>query len=168
MQPTEAPKFIPQIESRIRWLKSLEEPSARRYFKTFFKAHDQTAGAMLRAAFYLIAARAGVGKTAYLFSLAYLQAMAGIKVYFCNLEMSVEQMWNRLACLRDPDLTLRELNEGERTSERLSISKDWRSSLKNSRRFFSKAPTSQRCSPRPARKSRNRRIRFSVSITSAC
>lgn len=123
MQPAEAPKFIPQIESRARWLKSLEEPSAQRYFKTFFKAHDQTAGAMLRAAFYLIAARAGVGKTAYLFSLACLQAMAGIRVYFCNLEMSVEQMWNRLACLRDPDLTLRELNEGERTSERIEYFK---------------------------------------------
>jgi replicative DNA helicase len=71
---------------------------------------------MLRGALYLIAARAGIGKTALLFSLAYRQALAGMKVCFCNLEMSVEQMWNRLACLHDSDLTLHELNEGERTA----------------------------------------------------
>ena len=43
-----------------------------------------------------------------------------MRVFFCNLEMGVEQMWNRLACLHDSDLTLRELNEGELTIERVS------------------------------------------------
>lgn len=50
-----------------------------------------------------------------------LQAQAGINVFFCNLEMCVEQMWNRLACLHDADLTLRELNECELTPERVSF-----------------------------------------------
>jgi replicative DNA helicase len=119
-QPNPPAAFIAQAESRIRWLKSLQERDGRRYFRSGFKAHDQSAGALLRGALYLIAARAGVGKTALLFALAYRQALAGMKVCFCNLEMNVEQMWHRLACLRDPDLTLRELNEGERTDDRLS------------------------------------------------
>jgi replicative DNA helicase len=120
MPDSAPPAFIPQQESRVRWLKSLEERDLRRYFRTAFKAHDRTIGALLRGAFYLIAARAGVGKTAFLFALAYRQALSGVKVHFCNLEMPVEQMWNRLACLHDPDLTLRELNEGERTPERVA------------------------------------------------
>jgi replicative DNA helicase len=119
-QPNPPPAFITRSESRIRFLKSLEQRDIRRYFRTGFKQHDQAAGALLRGSLYFIAARAGIGKTAFLFALAYLQALAGIKVCFCNLEMSVEQMWYRLACLHDPDLTLRELNEGERTDERVS------------------------------------------------
>jgi replicative DNA helicase len=120
MQPTKPPGFIRQSESRVRWLKSLEQRDARRYFKSGFKKHDQTVGALLRGALYLVAARAGVGKTAYLFSLAYRQVRVGVQVFFCNLEMCVEQMWNRLACLHDSDLTLRELNEGEMTPERVA------------------------------------------------
>src|SRR5215470_5339182 len=120
MQQSDSPKFITQDEARVRWLKSLEERDGRRYFKSGFKTHDQSAGALLRGAMYLVAARAGVGKTAFLFSLAYRQALAGIQTFFCNLEMNVEQMWHRLACLYDADLTLQELNEGERTPERVS------------------------------------------------
>jgi replicative DNA helicase len=115
----ESPKFISQEQARARWLKSLEQRDGKRYFKSGFTKHDQTAGALLRGAFYLVAARAGIGKTAYLFSLAYRQVKAGVRVHFCNLEMSVEQMWNRLACLHESDLTLRELNEGELTPERV-------------------------------------------------
>ncbi len=118
-QQSEGPKFIPQSESRIRWLKSLEQRDGKRYFKSGFTKHDQIVGALLRGAFYLVAARAGVGKTAYLFSLAYRLVKMGVRVFFCNLEMSVEQMWNRLACLHDSDLTLRELNEGELTPQRV-------------------------------------------------
>jgi replicative DNA helicase len=117
---TETPKFVKQPESRVRWLKSLEQRDACRYFRSGFRKHDQTVGALLRGALYLVAARAGVGKTAYLFSLAYLQVRLGVQVFFCNLEMSVEQMWNRLACLHDADLTLRELNEGEMTADRVA------------------------------------------------
>jgi replicative DNA helicase len=119
MQQIKPPAFIPPTESRIRWLKSLEQRDARRYFKSGFTKHDRTVGALLRGALYLVAARAGIGKTAYLFSLAYRQILAGVSVYFCNLEMNVEQMWNRLASLHDADLTLRELNEGELTPERV-------------------------------------------------
>lgn len=118
MQQTNPPAFISQTESRARWLKSLEQRDARRYFKSGFKKHDLAVGALLRGALYLIAARAGVGKTAFMFSFAYRQIRTGVRVYFCNLEMSVEQMWNRLACLHDADLTLRELNEGDTTPER--------------------------------------------------
>jgi len=118
MQTPESPKFINQDEARIRWLKSLETRDHRRYFKSGFKAHEQSVGAFLRGSFNLFAARPGVGKTAFLFALAYRQVLAGVKAYFCNLEMGVEQMWNRLACLHDESLTLRELNEGEITNDR--------------------------------------------------
>jgi replicative DNA helicase len=114
------PKFIQPEEARIRWLKSLDGRDTRRYFRSGFEKHDLTVGALLRGAFYLIAARAGVGKTALLFALAYRQIRADVKAFYCNLEMGVEQMWNRLACLHDPDLTLRELNEGEMTPERIA------------------------------------------------
>ena len=120
MDSKQTPKFIQPTESRLRWLESLNQRDDRRYFKTGIKKHDLTVGAMLRGALYLIAARAGVGKTALLFSLAYCQTVAGVKTFFCNLEMSVEQMWNRLACLHDSSLELRELNEGERTAERMA------------------------------------------------
>ena len=101
---TESPKFITQDEARTRWLKSLEARDQRRYFKSGFKAHEQSVGAFLRGSFNLFAARPGVGKTAFLFALAYRQVLAGVKTYFCNLEMGVEQMWNRLACLHDESL----------------------------------------------------------------
>jgi replicative DNA helicase len=117
-QTPESPKFINQDEARIRWLKSLEARDSRRYFKSGFKAHEQSIGAFLRGSFNLFAARPGVGKTTFLFALAYRQVLAGVKAYFCNLEMGVEQMWNRLACLHDESLTLRELNEGEITNDR--------------------------------------------------
>src|SRR5688572_25703698 len=76
-QPNPPPAFIPRNESRIRFLKSLEQRDVRRYFRTGLNRHDQTAGALLRGALYFIAARAGIGKTAFLFKLAYLQAVAG-------------------------------------------------------------------------------------------
>jgi replicative DNA helicase len=118
VQHSNSPAFIPPAESRARWLKSLEQQDGRRYFKSGFKKHDLAVGALLRGALYLVAARAGVGKTAFMFSLAYRQILSGVRVYFCNLEMSVEQMWNRLACLHAPDLILRDLNEGDTTPER--------------------------------------------------
>jgi replicative DNA helicase len=118
-KPNDRPRFITSAEARVRWEKSLEQQDSRRYFKSGFKKHDQTVGALLRGALYLVAARAGIGKTAYLFGLAYRQVRAAVRVHFCNLEMSVEQMWNRLACLHDPALTLRELNEGDMTPERV-------------------------------------------------
>jgi len=114
----ESPKFVTQAEARIRWLKSLEARDQRRYFKSGFKAHELSIGAFLRGSFNLFAARPAVGKTAFLFALAYRQVLAGVSAYFCNLEMGVEQMWNRLACLHDESLTLRELNEGQLTNGR--------------------------------------------------
>src|SRR5215831_6935679 len=116
---TEAFKFVTQDQARVRWLKSLETHDHRRYFKPGFKAHEQSVGAFLRGSFNLFAARPAVGKTAFLFALAYRQVLAGVSAYFCNLEMGVEQMWNRLACLHDESLTLRELNEGNLTNERV-------------------------------------------------
>ena len=118
--PKQTPAFIEPEQARIRWLKSFESRDTRRYFKSGFKAHDQSVGAFLRGGFDLIAARPGIGKTAFLFALAYRQILAGVKAYYCNLEMSVEQMWNRLACLHDADVTLRELNEGELTEQQVS------------------------------------------------
>jgi replicative DNA helicase len=125
------PKFIEPSDSRARWLKSLDQRDTRRFFKSGFKKHDMIVGALLRGALYLVAARAGVGKTAFLFSFAYRQVRAGVRVYFCNLEMSVEQMWNRLACLHDSELSLRELNEAEMTAERTAYFRSLSQELEN-------------------------------------
>ncbi len=113
-------RFISPEESRIRWLKSLEAAQDRqRFFSSGFKSHNRSAGAFERGCFYLFAARPGVGKTSFLLALAYHLALSGTKAFFLNLEMTVEQMWNRLACLHDKTLTLEELKWGERTPRRI-------------------------------------------------
>jgi hypothetical protein len=117
MEQIKPPAFIPQGESRIRWLKSLQSATVDVIFGRYSNSTIKPP-AHYYAAVFISSRRAGIGKTAFLFSLAYRQALAGLKICFCNLEMSVEAMWHRLACLHDPDLTLRELNEGERTMER--------------------------------------------------
>jgi replicative DNA helicase len=66
-----------------------------------------------------VAARPGVGKTAFLFALAYRQIVRGVKTFYCNLEMPVEQMWNRLGCLHSHDFTLRDLTESELTDRQI-------------------------------------------------
>jgi replicative DNA helicase len=111
--------FITPEQSRIRWLKSLEDRDSRRYFRSGFKTHDLRVGALLRGGLYLVAARPGVGKTAFLFALAYRQIVGGVKAFYCNLEMSVEQMWNRLACLHSHDFILRDLTESELTDRQI-------------------------------------------------
>ena len=108
---TEQFKIITQEEARIRWLKSLEHRDGKKYFSSGFKQHDQVAGRLLRGSQYIVAARPGVGKTAFLVSLARNLALAGTEVIYASLEIPVTRIWNRLACLRNSDLTLRELNE---------------------------------------------------------
>lgn len=78
------------------------------------------AGRLLRGSQYIVAARPGVGKTAFLVSLAYNLARAGIDVIYASLEIPTTRLWNRLACLRDKSLTLRRLNEPD---ENLTIDK---------------------------------------------
>jgi replicative DNA helicase len=110
----EPKKFIDQQESKRRFLEWLQSRQDREpYFKSGFAAHDQTAGAFQRGGLYFFAARPGVGKTAYLFSLAYRQVCAGVFTYFANLEMTVEQMWVRLAALRDKTLTVKKILEDD-------------------------------------------------------
>lgn len=116
----EKPSFIPPEQARVVWLKSLEnQHNQRRFYRSGFKDHDRRAGAFQRGGFYLVAARPGVGKTSLLLSLAYRQIKRGVKAYFANLEMTLSQMWNRLACLDDRTLTLRELLEEDLTPERI-------------------------------------------------
>jgi replicative DNA helicase len=116
------PSFISAEQARIRWLKSLEaQQDRKRFFRSGFKTHDQSAGAFQRGGSYLVAARPGIGKTAFLLSLAYRQARMGVFSYFCNIEMSTEEMWTRLACIHDRTLTLRELLETELSPERIDF-----------------------------------------------
>ena len=111
--------LVDQEEARVRWLKSLEQRDRRRFFPSGFSLHDRVAGMFLRGSQYIVAARPGVGKSAYLVALAYNLARAGIKTIYASLEIPIERIWNRLACLHDPALTLRELNETEPTPERV-------------------------------------------------
>ena len=110
--------LVDQEEARIRWLKSLEQQDRRRFFPSGFSVHDRVAGNFLRGSQYIVAARPGVGKSAYLVSIAYNLARAGTKTIYASLEIPIERIWNRLACLHDRALTLRELNEAELTPER--------------------------------------------------
>ncbi len=110
----EPKKFIEQQESKRRFLAWLQQRQDKEpFFRSGFKGHDQAAGAFQRGGLYLVAARPGVGKTAMLLSLAYRQARAGVATYFANLEMTVEQMWCRLAALHDKGLTVRGILEDE-------------------------------------------------------
>ena len=113
-------RIITQEQARVRWLKSLEQRDGKKYFSTGFPSHDQVAGRLLRGSQYIVAARPGVGKTAFLISLALNLALAGIEVVYASLEIPIPRLWNRLACLRDKTLSLRELNEPDEnlTSDR--------------------------------------------------
>ncbi|MCZ6623739.1 MAG: hypothetical protein O7B35_05840 [Deltaproteobacteria bacterium] len=111
--------IINQEEARIRWLKSLEQRDRRRFFPSGFSIHDRVAGNFLRGSQYIVAARPGVGKSAYLVAVAYNLARAGTKTIYASLEIPIERIWNRLACLHDPNLKLRELNETEPTPEKV-------------------------------------------------
>jgi replicative DNA helicase len=111
-------KIVTQEEARVQWLKSLEQRDGKKYFSSGFKCHDQVAGRLLRGCQYIVAARPGVGKTAFLVSVSNNLARAGIRVVYASLEIPVPRLWNRLACLHDPNLTLRELNEPD---ENLSV-----------------------------------------------
>lgn len=116
------PNFISPEDGRIRWLKSLEaQQDRKRFFRSGFADHDLSAGAFQRGGSYVVCARPGIGKSAYLLSLAYRQARAGVSAFFVNMEMSTEQMWTRLACLHDSTLTVRELIESELSPERVKF-----------------------------------------------
>jgi replicative DNA helicase len=112
-------KLIEQEQARLRWLQSFERRDRKRFFPSAFGVHERVVGKFLRAALYIIAARPGVGKTAYLVALAYHLARQKIKTIYASLEIPIERIWNRLACLHDVNLTLRELNETEPTPQRL-------------------------------------------------
>ena len=63
-------KIVTEEQARIRWLKSLEQRDGKKFFSSGFKCHDQVAGRLLRGSQYIVAARPGVGKTAFLISLS--------------------------------------------------------------------------------------------------
>jgi replicative DNA helicase len=111
MDDQEQTKIITQEQARVRWLKSLERRDGKKYFSTGFISHDQVAGRLLRGSQYIVAARPGIGKTAFLISLSNNLARAGIEVVYASLEIPITRLWNRLACLHDKTLTLREMNE---------------------------------------------------------
>jgi replicative DNA helicase len=89
MHETPKSKIITQEEARVRWLKSLEQRDGKKYFSSGFKSHDQVAGRLLRGSQYIIAARPGVGKTAFMVSLARNLAHSGINVVYASLEIPI-------------------------------------------------------------------------------
>jgi len=104
-------KIISPEEARLRWLKSFQPRDSKKHFSSGFKKHDQVAGKLLRGYMYVVAARPGVGKTAFLVAMARRLALDSIRVIYASLEIPIERLWNRLACLHDSNFTLRELNE---------------------------------------------------------
>jgi replicative DNA helicase len=78
-----------------------------------FLEHDQVAGRFLRGNMYAVASRPGVGKTSYAIAISLNLARVGMKVIYASLDNTIARLWNRLACLLDKSLTLKELNELE-------------------------------------------------------
>jgi replicative DNA helicase len=111
--------WITADEAYTRWIKRFDATPANDHkFRSGFETHDKTVGHFQRGAMCLVGARPGVGKTSYLLALARRQAMQGVKVFYLNLEMNVEDMWNRLYCLEDESahlqrLTQRDFNDAE-------------------------------------------------------
>jgi replicative DNA helicase len=106
--------FIDQETSRVGWLKSLEQRDRKHYFKSGFRSQDQAIGAFERGTLNSVGGFTGQGKTSFLFSMAYqMIRQCNTQVYYCNFEMSSASMWNRLACLHDPNLTLIELRQAD-------------------------------------------------------
>lgn len=112
--------FIDPESSRLAWLKSLEQRDGKRFFKSGFTAQDQEIGAFERATVNTVGSSTGIGKTSYLFSSAYrMIARHGTKVFYYNIEMPVPAMWNRLACIDDPTLRLRDLRNADFSPEQM-------------------------------------------------
>lgn len=121
----QAKGFIDQQESKGRFLEWLgDRQTSAPYFSSGFKSHDLAAGAFQRGGLYLFAGCPGTGKSAMLFSLAYRQARLRHSTYFANLEMTVEQMWIRLAALHCKSLTVRGILEGQLGADEISFLKD--------------------------------------------
>jgi replicative DNA helicase len=76
--------------------KGVEVPGVR----TGFIDLDRVLVALQRSGVYIVAARPGVGKTAFAGALAYNASAAGVPVGFFSLEMSRDQLALRLLCAK--------------------------------------------------------------------
>jgi len=113
-------KFIDPESSRIAWLKSLERRDRKNYFPSGFETQDKAIGPFERGSLNSVGGFTGKGKTSFLTSMAYQMIRKhGTRVYYCNFEMSSASMWNRLACIHDPNLSLMGLRQAEMTPERI-------------------------------------------------
>jgi replicative DNA helicase len=65
-----------------------------------FTSHDSTVGTFLPGTLNLVAARPGMGKTAYLLSMAVHQATLGIKTLFFSLEIDSSQVAARVLAMK--------------------------------------------------------------------
>ena len=82
MEQKQPPRFIDPENSRLLWLKSLEQADGKRFFRSGFAEQDQAIGAFERATINAVGASTGVGKTAYELSLAYRMAMNRKRRFF--------------------------------------------------------------------------------------
>src|SRR3990172_9574850 len=98
----ESKKFVEQEQARVRWLKSFEQHDWKRFFSSGFTVHYQVVGRLLRACLYIVAARPGVGKTAYLAPLAYNLDRIGIRIVYATLELPDQRLFNLLSFLHYP------------------------------------------------------------------
>jgi len=69
-------------------------------FPSGFAAHDSLVGTFLPGTLNLVAARPGMGKTAYLLSMAVHQASLGIKALFFSLEIDSSQVAARVLAMK--------------------------------------------------------------------
>jgi len=101
-------------------LKSLEQ-GEKVGFPSGFAAHDNLVGTFLPGTLNLVAARPGMGKTAYLLSMAIHQASLGIKALFFSLEIDSSQVAARVLAIKSGVSLMRLLRREISTEEVQSI-----------------------------------------------
>ncbi len=90
-------------------------------FPSGFAAHDNLVGTFLPGTLNLVAARPGMGKTAYLLSMAIHQASLGIKALFFSLEIDSSQVAARVLAIKSGVSLMRLLRREISTEEVQSI-----------------------------------------------
>lgn len=110
--------LITQEEAIKEWKEFVQNAKKSGYiFPTGIITHDRLIGGFIRTTFGVIGARTGVGKSAAMLYMSNLLADLGYNVVYLSLEQEIVELLNRLACIRDPRIKLRDLHENGLSSE---------------------------------------------------
>lgn len=106
-----APEHIGQVARRVAEKASQEAVEGIPMAYTGLSALDDIVGAWRSGESVIVAARPGMGKTAFAFQVAKYNADKGRRVLFCSLEMSSDEIMSRRMC-SDANINGRKLRNG--------------------------------------------------------